>query len=98
MTKDAAEGSRSTRFQPGQSGNPDGRLKDARNKLKEAFITDLYDAWQKHGADVIRRCVEENPAEVHRVARGVCPEIRRTWQRSSLISITTPERGQMWTF
>ena len=71
MTKDAAEGSRSTRFQPGQSGNPTDRLKAARNKLGEMVITDLYDAWQKHGADVIRRCMEENPAEVRRIAAAL---------------------------
>ncbi len=80
MTKDAVEGSRSTRFQPGQSGNPTDRLRGARNKLGEAFITDLYDAWQKHGADVIKRCVEENPAEVRRVAKAL--GIEDIWLRN----------------
>ena len=60
-----------TQWKPGQTGNPADRLKAARNRLSKMVIADLYDAWQKHGPDVIRRCMEENPAEVRRVAAAL---------------------------
>ena len=50
-----------TRFKPGQSGNPAGRKKGARARLAEAFIQDMYEAWQTRGAEVIQRVIEDRP-------------------------------------
>jgi hypothetical protein len=41
------------RFQPGASGNPNGRPKGSRNKLREAFLQALADDFETHGKDTI---------------------------------------------
>ena len=51
-----------TTWKPGQSGNPRGRPKGARNKLSEALLTEVLADWEAHGADIIRRVREEEPA------------------------------------
>jgi hypothetical protein len=51
-----------TRFKPGQTVNPNGRPKGSRHKLSEAFIADIYNDWQKHGAEVIEGVRRDKPA------------------------------------
>jgi hypothetical protein len=41
-----------TRFKPGQSGNPKGRAVGTRQRLGEAFLTDVLEAWRDHGKGV----------------------------------------------
>jgi hypothetical protein len=54
-------------------GNP-GRPKGSRNKLGEGFIAALQDDFAKHGAAVIEKVREENPATYLRVIMGVVPK------------------------
>lgn len=54
-------------------GNP-GRPKGSRNKLGEGFIAALQDDFAKHGAAVIEKVREENPAAYLRVILGVVPK------------------------
>ena len=61
-------------WKPGESGNPAGRPKGARNKLGEEFIQSLYADYQTHGAQVIERVREERPHEYLKVVASLLPK------------------------
>ena len=73
-SKPPAEHLKKHAWSPGQSGNPNGRPKGARNKLGEAFIADLHDAWLEGGSEAIRRCIDEKPAEFIRIIASLIPK------------------------
>jgi hypothetical protein len=59
-------------FKPGHSGP--GRPKGCRNKLGEAFIEDLYAAWEKHGMAAIKATIKNQPAQFLKVIVRVLPK------------------------
>lgn len=61
-------------FQPGQSGNPAGRKLGSRNKLGEAFLADMFDAWKAQGVDAIRRVIDERPQDFLKVVASILPK------------------------
>ena len=48
-------------WQPGQSGNPAGRLRGSRNKLSEEVICALLRDFRKHGEKAIAKVRRDHP-------------------------------------
>ena len=61
------------RFLAGNSGNG-GRRPGSRNKLGEAFISDLHEAWIKNGKAVIERVVRDEPAQFLKTVASLMPK------------------------
>jgi hypothetical protein len=61
------------RFLPGNSGFG-GRPKGARNKLTTEFFDDFYAAWQKHGAEALKKVAETSPRDFVRAAAMLMPK------------------------
>lgn len=61
-------------YKPGQSGNPAGRPKGARNRLGEAFVAALADDFDKHGVLAIETVRTERPHEYLKVVASLLPK------------------------
>jgi hypothetical protein len=48
-------------WQPGESGNRNGRPVGARGRFSQRFIADLTDAWEKHGAAALEQTAKLYP-------------------------------------
>jgi uncharacterized protein DUF5681 len=70
---DTGEKQASTRFRPGQSGNPRGRPKGSRNKLMEASIQALGEDFDVHGADAIRQFRMRDPGGYSKMVFNLHP-------------------------
>jgi hypothetical protein len=59
---------------PGEVRNPHGRPLGARTKLAEAFVADMYDAWQVDGSKAIQEMIKRKPWEFVKIAAGLMPQ------------------------
>jgi hypothetical protein len=62
------------RFLQGNTGNVGGRPKGARSKLTTAFLEDLRDCWETHGASVLERVARDDPAALLRTVAMLMPK------------------------
>ncbi|SRR5579883_258761 len=61
-------------WKPGQSGNPAGRPKGARQKLAEAFLDGMLSAYEKGGAAAIEAVMKKEPAKFISVLAQIIPK------------------------
>lgn len=61
-------------WQPGQSGNPNGRPKSARSKLQEGFLKAFAQDFEENGEAVIRNVRNERPADYLKIAASLLPK------------------------
>lgn len=65
---------RPSQFKPGQSGNPGGKPKGARNRLTAHFLNTLADDFEKHGKEAIERARTEDPVGYMKVVGALMPK------------------------
>lgn len=59
-----------TRFQPGNPGKPKG----TKHKLQEAFVKDVYAAWQEKGAAAIDAMIADKPGDFVKTVASLIPK------------------------
>lgn len=63
-----------TPFKPGQSGNPGGKPKGARNRIQGAFLNALADDFDLYGKAAIVDCRERDPVGYVKVVASLLPK------------------------
>jgi hypothetical protein len=63
-----------TRFKPGQSGNPNGRPRGARNRLAGELLEALADDFRQHGIAAIQKVRETDATAYLRITTGLLPK------------------------
>jgi hypothetical protein len=61
-------------WEPGQSGNPEGKQAGTRRKLEDRFLKDLVAHWDENGAKAIERACEKDPVGYVRVVASLLPQ------------------------
>ena len=61
-------------WQPGQSGNPGGKPKGARNRLQGAFLNALADDFDQHGKKAIVDAREKDPMGYVKAIAALMPK------------------------
>lgn len=61
-------------WQPGQSGNPGGKPKHARNRVTTAFLEALAEDFTEHGKEAIEACRQETPHRYVAALVQLCPK------------------------
>jgi Family of unknown function (DUF5681) len=66
-------------WQPGQSGNPNGRPAGSRTVFSQAFLKDLAEVWSEEGRETMVKTARTSPATFFAVcARLIGPEVKLT--------------------
>ena len=84
---------RDGRFKTGGKPGP-GRPLGSRNKLAENFLADLCVDWTKHGAAVISKVRNANPAVYLRIVASIVPrDLPMPTRNNEFESLTDEELG-----
>ena len=75
--------SKATQWQPGQSGNPNGRPVGSRQAFSAGFLKDLAEVWSNEGREAMVKTAKTNPTVFFATcARLVGPEVKLTIEQS----------------
>ena len=70
-------------WQPGQSGNPNGRPVGSRTAFSAGFLNDLAEVWRDHGRKTMIRTATDQPSVFFATcARLIGPEVKLTIEQS----------------
>src|SRR5215510_10548767 len=85
----------SPRWQQGESGNPAGRLRGARNRLSEAVICALLRDFSQHGEKAIAKVRRTQPAAYLKILALLVPREHKVEHRNPLKELTDEELEAM---
>ena len=70
-------------WQPGQSGNPNGRPVGSRTVFSQGFLKDLASVWAEEGRETMVKTARDNPSVFFATcARLIGPEVKLTIEQS----------------
>jgi Family of unknown function (DUF5681) len=70
-------------WQPGQSGNPNGRPVGSRTAFSAGFLRDLAEVWREHGRETMVKTAKDHPAVFFATcARLIGPEVKLTIEQT----------------
>jgi len=75
-------------WQPGQSGNPAGRLRGSRNKLSEEVICALLRDFRQHGQKAVARVRQTQPAAYLKILALLIPREHKVEHSNPLKELT----------
>ena len=75
-------------WQPGQSGNPAGRLRGSRNKLSEEVICALLRDFRQHGQKAVARVRQTQPAAYLKILALLIPREHKVEHSNPLKDLT----------
>jgi Family of unknown function (DUF5681) len=87
-----------TLWQPGQSGNPAGRLRGSRNKLSEEVICALLRDFREHGQKAIAKVRRTQPAAYLKVLALLVPREHKVEHRNPIKDLTDEQLESMIEF
>ena len=80
-------------WQPGESGNPNGRPIGDRGRFGQRFVADLRDAWEKHGAAALEQTAKLYPDRFV----GICSHLIPKDVSVSLAAALPGDEASDWT-
>ena len=82
-------------WQPGQSGNPAGRLSGSRNKLSEEVICALLRDFRQHGQKAVARVRQTQPAAYLKILALLIPREHKVEHGNVIKSLSDQELEDM---